>query len=242
MDFLLSAIDGSVSKNWLEAVWQSQIIDVLLDPGSIPASYVDSEWAAKMGLEFVQLPKPKRVRYPSGEIIHSFYFVEIDNILIKRKSVINDDVLTSKLKFYCLEGISPQMILGSRHIYELDLYGELPKLEELRQQLAKEENLSDLEVETPSLAAMDQREAPKRADVEGIVEEFNHMFSEDLPSEAALLEPIKIELIDSLPQGWPPKALQGAPRRQPHEYWKEIVRQTTLLEEAKIIERSTAEL
>ena len=208
MDFLLSAIDGSVSKNWLKAVWEGQGIDVLLDPGSIPASYVDLKWAAKMGLKCIQLPKPKRVRYPSGEFITSFYFVEIDNILIKRKSVVNDDLITSKLKFYCLEGISPPMILGSRHMYELDLYGELPKLEELRQ-LSENEDISDSEVEIPSLAAMDQSKDTPTADIQAIVEEFQrkNLFSEELPRKPAKLDPLKIELVDDLPLLWPPKAI-----------------------------------
>ncbi len=61
MDFLLSAIDGSVSKNWLGADWKGNIINVLIDPGSIPASFVNSEWASKMGFELVQLSQPKRV-------------------------------------------------------------------------------------------------------------------------------------------------------------------------------------
>ena len=78
----------------------------------------------------------------------------------------------------------------------------------------------------------------------GAVDEFRSkgLFSEDLPKQPAKLDPIKIELIDSLPSAWPPKALQGAPRKQPFEYYKEIVRQTSELEEAGVIERSEADL
>ena len=214
---------------------------MFLDPGSIPASYVNATWAATQGLVFNRLETPQRVRYPTGEIVYSFAFVEV-SILIKKK-IDNKCFNTPKLKLFCLEGLSPEIILGSRHLYELDLYAELPKLEFLRQQLA-EENPEWCDVEVPSLAAMDQSRDPTTADIDAIVEEFQkrNLFSEDLPLKPAKLDPLKIELVDDLPSQWPPKALQGAPRKQPFEYYKEVVRQTSELEKAGVIERSTAEL
>ncbi len=106
---------------------------MFLDPGAIPASYVNATWAASQGLIFNRLETPKRVRYPTGEIVYSFAYVEL-SILIKTK-IDNKVINTPNLKLFCLEDLSPQVILGSRHLYELDLYAELPKLELLRQQL-----------------------------------------------------------------------------------------------------------
>ena len=82
---MLSSLDSSVAKNWLDATYMGGSISVFLDPGSIPASYVNAAWAASQGLAFNRLEVPKRVRYPTGEIILSFAFVEI-SILIKKKN------------------------------------------------------------------------------------------------------------------------------------------------------------
>ena len=96
------------------------------------------------------------------------------------------------------------------------------------------------DVEVPSMAAMDQQRSVIWPEIEAIVQSFRNknLFSEDLPTNTAKLEPIKIELVNELPGIWPPKALQGAPRKQPFEYLKEIVLQTTELEKAGIIERN----
>ena len=234
-------MDSSVAKNWLEATYLGRMLNVFLDPGAIPASYVNTAWAASQGFVFNRLEKPKKVKYPTGETVYSFAFVEL-SILIKTK-IDNKLINTPNLKLFCLEDLSPEVILGSRHLYELDLYAELPKLEYLRQQRG-EENPEEIDVEIPSLAAMDQSRDPATAEIDAIVEEFQEksLFSENLPLKPAKLEPLKIELVDDLPSQWPPKALQGAPRKQPFEYYKEVVRQTLELERAGIIERSTAEL
>ena len=238
---MLSALDSSVVKNWLDAIYNGESINVFLDPGSIPASYVNSAWAASQGLQFHRLETPKRIRYPTGEVIFSFAFVSF-SFLIKRK-INNEIVSTPKLNLFCVDDLSPTIILGSRHLYELDLYSELPKLEFLRQKLV-DENPSDCDVEIPSMAAMDQENCQPSAEIDSLVEEFRAkgLFSEDLPKKAAKLDPIKIELVDDLPSAWPPRALQGAPRKQPFEYLQEIVKQTSALEEAGIIARSTADL
>ena len=60
--------------------------------------------------------------------------------------------MTPKLKLYCLEDLSPQIILGSSHLYDLDLYGELPELE-LARRKHDTEMVDDFDVEVPSLAA-----------------------------------------------------------------------------------------
>ncbi len=65
-------MDSSVSKNWLDATYLGGPLHVFLDPGSIPASYVNAAWAASQGLNFNRLETPKRVRYPTGEIVYSF--------------------------------------------------------------------------------------------------------------------------------------------------------------------------
>lgn len=238
---MLSSLDSSVVKNWLDAIYNGESMNVFLDPGSIPASYVNSSWAASQGLQFHRLDTPKRIRYPTGETIFSFAFVTF-SFLIKKK-ISNEIVATPKLNLYCIEDLTPTIILGSRHLYELDLYSELPKLEFLRQR-KEEENPADFDVETPSMAAMDMETCQQSAEITALVDEFRSkgLFSEDLPKQPAKLDPIKIELIDSLPSAWPPKALQGAPRKQPFEYYKEIVRQTSELEEAGVIERSEADL
>ena len=68
----MSAIDTSARKNWLDATYGEQSFNVLLDPGSIPASFVNAAFAAKLGLKFHQLETPKRIRYPTGEEVFSF--------------------------------------------------------------------------------------------------------------------------------------------------------------------------
>ena len=238
---MLSALDSSAVKNWLDATYNGESMNVFLDPGSIPASYVNAAWAASQGLQFHRLETPKRIRYPTGEVIFSFACVSF-SFLIKKK-LSNEIVATPNLNLYCIDDLSPTIILGSRHLYELDLYSELPKLEFLRQK-KEEEYPADCDVEIPSMAAMDMEKCQQTAEIAAMVDEFRAkgLFSEDLPRLPAKLDPIKIELIDNLPTTWPPKALQGAPRKQPFEYYKEIVRQTSDLEEAGVIQRSEADL
>jgi hypothetical protein len=240
-DFSISSLDSSVAKNWLDATYLGGPLHVFLDPGSIPVSYVNAAWAASQGLIFNRLETPKRIRYPTGEMVYSFAFVEV-SILIKKK-IDNKTFSTPNLKLFCLEDLTPQIILGSRHLYELNLYTELPKLELLRQQLC-DDNPEAFDVDIPSMAAMDQGKGEMTADIQALLEEFQakNLFSEDLPYKSAKLDPIKIDLVSELPSQWPPKALQGAPRRQPFEYYNEVVRQTTDLERAGIIVRSTADL
>ena len=220
----MSALDASVVKNWLDASYNGESMNVFLDPGSIPASYVDSAWAASQGLLFQRLESPKRIRYPTGEIVYTFACVEFEFLIIKK--ITNKNFITPKLKLFCVDDLSPQIILGSRHLYELNLYSELPKLEMLRQQQA--ESLEDCDVDVPTMAAMDQQNAHPPDDIIALVSWFRdkNIFSEDLPNKPARLEPIKIELVENLPSVWPPRALQGAPRKQPFEYLQEIVKQT----------------
>ena len=70
----MSSLDSSVTKNWLEATYLGglmnvyiymYIYNVFLDPGSIPASYVNAAWTASQGLLFQPLEKPKKIRYPT---------------------------------------------------------------------------------------------------------------------------------------------------------------------------------
>ena len=80
-DFSVSSLDSSIEKNWLDAYYLGEQIHVFLDPGSIPVSYVNTAWAVKMGLHFNRLETPKRIRYPTGEIVFTFAYVEL-SILI----------------------------------------------------------------------------------------------------------------------------------------------------------------
>ena len=67
------------------------------------------------------------------------------------------------------------------------------------------------------MASMDQSESQTSEEIQAMVEEFKEkkLFSEEIPRKPAKGEAIKIELVDDLPTVWPPKALQGAPRKQP---------------------------
>ena len=232
-------METSTESNLLSAQFRGQQVNVLLDPGSIPASFANTAWAVKNRIQMFKLDAPQRVRLPTNTVVHSFYYVFLKDLILSKVS--NEDVIKiDDVKVFLMEDLKPDIILGSAAIYKYRLYEELAVLEERRQR--NEPTFNDVDI--PSLAAMDQEKAVRLPEVDKLVEAYRKkgLFSEELPQRAAKLDPIKIELLDKLPDAWPPKALQGAPRRQPQQYWEEIVRQVNELESAGVVERSEGEL
>jgi hypothetical protein len=164
-------------------------------------------------------------------------FIVIDSFCIKIKNDIIKTIM-KPTKFFVIEGIKSEAIIGQQTIWQEDLYKVIELIDTIELGQVEEYEDLDNEVSAMTLDNSCEEDLELQEDLIKLVEEYEDIFATELEKEPADVTPFYFELKDDITDF--PKALKGRERRQPTEWYVKARPLVQELLEAGVISRSNS--
>lgn len=201
-----------------------EVVEVLLDTGSKPFSFISGACYEKHKSSLVKIEKPLSGKTLTGARFECEAYVE---------AVLQLQGKTIKSNLFILNDLPFDVVLGKADIRAYRLWDLVigKELEEVLLEGNPDRNTEGVEEEEdliesypiPYVEALKEDKFPEMdTESRALLEEFADVFSKVLPAEGALIPPMEIRLIPELAGKSLPKSMQMPPRRYSKDQQEEI--------------------